>query len=59
MPDAAGDDIKPADPPCKRCGGNVHLLTILPRTGDHPTFRIFGCATCSFIRWTADTAGAP
>jgi hypothetical protein len=44
---------------CERCGGDVRLLTILPRTSDHPTFRIFGCVSCSFIRWVAEAIGEP
>ena len=57
MPDSASDAINRDDPPCERCGGAVHLLTILPRTSDHPTFRIFGCVSCSFVRWVAETLG--
>ena len=59
MLDAAGSEIKPDDPPCERCGGVVRLLTILPRAGDRPTFRILGCVRCSFIRWVAVPSGAP
>ena len=44
---------------CEKCGGDVRLLTILPRASDHPTFRIFGCGSCSFIRWIAETIGEP
>jgi hypothetical protein len=57
MPDVARENIKPGEPPCERCGGHLRLLTILPRASDHPAFRIFGCETCSFIRWVADTLG--
>jgi hypothetical protein len=57
MLDGATDETKPNDPPCERCGDDVRLLTVLPRTGEQPTFRIFGCASCSFIRWVADAIG--
>jgi hypothetical protein len=57
MSDTTRDRIKSDAPPCDRCGHDVHLLTILPRASDHPTFRIFGCARCSFIRWVAEAGG--
>jgi len=56
MADVARQESK-SDVPCERCGSDVRLLTILPRAGDHPTFRIFGCVSCSFIRWVAETIG--
>jgi hypothetical protein len=43
-----------ADKECGRCGGDLALLTVLPRVGEHPTYRIFGCAACSFIEWIAE-----
>ena len=39
---------------CERCATPLELLTVLPRTGDHPAFRIFGCAACSFVLWIAE-----
>ena len=59
MPDAARQQSKTDSPPCDRCGGDVRLLTVLPRASDHPTFRIFGCVSCSFIRWVAEKIGEP
>jgi hypothetical protein len=54
MPDAERISIDPDDPRCERCEGDLRLLTILPRASDHPTFRIFECASCNFINWIAE-----
>jgi len=43
--------------PCERCGGSLHLLTTLQRTGVQPGFRIFGCIDCNFIKWLAESSG--
>jgi hypothetical protein len=40
---------------CGRCAGPVELLTVLPRNGDHPAFRIFACPACTFVQWIAVT----
>jgi hypothetical protein len=56
MPDAKKDTSGPDDPPCSKCGGDLRLLTILPRASDHPTFRIFECVSCNFINWIAEQA---
>jgi hypothetical protein len=37
-----------------RCGGDLAVLTVLPCVGGHPTYRILGCAACSFIGWIAE-----
>jgi hypothetical protein len=39
---------------CKRCSGRLDLLTVLPRRGDEPAYRILGCGDCSFVEWIAD-----
>jgi DNA-directed RNA polymerase subunit M/transcription elongation factor TFIIS len=54
MPEYETDATRRVDPPCEKCGGDVRLLTILPRASDHPTFRIFECVSCSFINWVAE-----
>ncbi len=54
MSDGESKSIDPVDPPCERCGGAIRLLTILPCTSDHPTFRIFECVSCKFINWVAE-----
>lgn len=44
-------------PSCKRCNGALELLTVLPRFGDHPSYRIFGCHACGFLEWIAEAVG--
>ncbi len=40
--------------PCQRCSSPMELLTRLPATRESPTYRIFGCAACSFVEWIAE-----
>src|SRR5215831_20771994 len=61
MVSAASHDEPPtshtrrADDPaaCRHCGAPVELLNVLPRRGDQPEFRIFGCTSCTLIEWLA------
>jgi hypothetical protein len=32
----------------------MSLLAVLPRTGDVPLYRVFGCTACTFIEWIAE-----
>jgi len=32
----------------------MDLLTVLPRTSEHPRYRILHCTVCSFIEWVAE-----
>jgi len=43
-----------SDRSCQRCDAPLTMLTLLPRTGEQPQFRIFRCTACSFIAWFAE-----
>lgn len=47
-------DTHEAQPLCRRCSKQTELLTVLHRTTEHPTFRIYGCGSCGFVDWVAD-----
>jgi hypothetical protein len=40
--------------PCKRSSAPMELLAHLPRQGEQPSYRIFGCTKCTFNEWIAD-----
>jgi len=39
---------------CTRCSSPMDLLTLLPRTGEYPSYRISGCTACHFVEWVAE-----
>jgi len=54
MPEHERNVTAPVESHCERCGSDLRLLTVLPRASDHPTFRIFECVSCNFIKWVAE-----
>jgi DNA-directed RNA polymerase subunit M/transcription elongation factor TFIIS len=46
-----------ADQKCVKCGEATELLTMLPRFGEHPAYRIFECLTCRSMTWIAEQVG--
>jgi hypothetical protein len=45
----------PSEPPnCDNCGQLTKLLTVIPRLGDTPKYRIFECDTCRVLKWIAE-----
>jgi hypothetical protein len=43
-----------ASPPnCDKCGKATSLLTVIPRLGDTPAYRIFECLSCNVLQWIA------
>jgi hypothetical protein len=43
-----------SDRACQRCTAPMNLLTLLPRTSENPSYRIFGCSACTFVEWIAE-----
>jgi DNA-directed RNA polymerase subunit M/transcription elongation factor TFIIS len=41
-------------PNCDQCGKPTHLLTVISRLGDSPTYRIFECQSCNVLKWIAE-----
>lgn len=54
MPEDETNVVEPSERRCEKCGGDLHLLTILPRTSEHPAFRILECVSCNFLNWVAE-----
>jgi len=54
-----GDHLpEPPQGYCERCKSPMALLTLLPRTSDHPSYRVFGCTACTFTQWIAEASRA-
>jgi len=53
------DDVpsRKRDQKCEKCGGVTELLTLLPRLGERPAYRIFGCSACNELTWIAEAIG--
>ena len=43
---------------CQRCTNPMQLITVLPRVGEHPSYRILGCTACTFLEWIAEHVGS-
>jgi DNA-directed RNA polymerase subunit M/transcription elongation factor TFIIS len=41
-------------PNCNQCGKPTNLVTVIPRLGDSPTYRIFECQSCNVLKWIAE-----
>jgi hypothetical protein len=52
----ATDNASPPQPEqkCERCGAATELLSYIPRFGERPAYRIFGCVACSALTWIAE-----
>ena len=40
---------------CEKCGSSTKLMTVLPRFGSQPQYRLFECDTCGAVAWSADS----
>jgi hypothetical protein len=43
-----------APPSCDKCGQATELLSLLPRVGPQPAYRILECLSCRALKWIAE-----
>jgi len=43
---------------CEKCGSSTKLMTVLPRFGSQPQYRLFECDACGAVTWSADSESA-
>ena len=43
---------------CEKCGSSTKLMTVLPRFGSQPQYRLFECDACGAVTWSTDSESA-